>query len=68
MDISIKAISIALCLGATYPIDTEAALITGPGDPNYTTTFQGASAAMFSSLGIPWGRERTTSKWIRAPL
>lgn len=32
-----------------------AAFITGPGDPDYGTTFQGASAATFAALGFTIG-------------
>lgn len=33
----------------------SAAFITGPGDPDYTTLFQGASAATFAGLGFTVG-------------
>ena len=37
------------------PLSVQAVLITGPGDPNYTTPFQGASAATFAGLGFTIG-------------
>lgn len=39
-----------------------AALITGPLDPNYSTTYQGASAATFDGLGFTVGTGATDLK------
>ena len=39
-----------------------AAFITGPGDPNYSTLFQGASAATFTGLGFTVGTGATDLK------
>ena len=41
---------------------TQAAFITGPADPDYTTAFQGASAATFASLGFTVGTGATDLK------
>jgi hypothetical protein len=40
----------------------QAAFITGPGDPNYATAFQGASAATFAGLGFTVGTGPTDLK------
>jgi hypothetical protein len=39
----------------TWSTASHAVLITGPLDPNYSTTYQGASAATFGSLGFTVG-------------
>ena len=40
----------------------HSAFITGPSDPDYNTTFQGASAATFASLGFTIGTGATDLK------
>ena len=42
-------------LACTVVASAEAALVTGPLDPNYTVTFQGANAATFTGLGYSVG-------------
>lgn len=46
----------------TWSTASQAALITGPLDPNYSTTYQGASASTFAGLGFTVGTGATDLK------
>lgn len=54
----------ACSLGALLVLasSAEAAFITGAGDPDYNTTYQGASAATFAGLGYTIGTGATDLK------
>ena len=54
MRYSAKLFSIVSVLLASTSF-AQAAIITGPADPNYTQAFQGASAATFAGLGFTIG-------------
>ena len=56
------SLATALFLAAPYHASSQAALITGAADPNFSTTYQGASAATFAGLGFSVGTGATDLK------
>lgn len=52
---SLKTMLTAAALSTLVPAFAQAAVITGPSDPNFHQSFQGASAATFASLGLTVG-------------
>jgi len=57
-----KVATLAVLVAAAGPSSVFAAFITGPLDPDYSTAFQGASAATFAGLGFTIGTGPTDLK------
>ena len=57
-----SALTLAILVAAAGPSSVYAAFISGPLDPDYSTAFQGASAATFATLGFTIGTGPTDLK------
>lgn len=55
MNLRIKLLSVIASAVLFSPLTAMASLVTGPGDPNFSTSYQGASAATFAALGFTVG-------------
>ncbi len=55
MNLRIKFLSVVTSAVLFSPMNSMASLVTGPGDPNFSTSYQGASAATFAALGFTVG-------------